>query len=109
MTDEQRAALRSALKEVHDRVHDQYPKGAAAEEPAGRSLRNQLLVVDLAVHLAEEVIGTAVPNEQQIVERTANLLYAVRLVAPGHPLRRAAEVLLAEPTEPDVISQVREG
>ncbi len=100
MTDEQRAVLRTALKEVHDRVHDQYPKGAAAEEPAGRSLRSQLLVVDLAVHLAEEVIGEAAPNEQQVVGRAANLLYAVRLVAPGHPLERAAEVLLAEPSAP---------
>ena len=100
MTDEQRAALRTALKEVHDRVHDQYPKGAAAEDPAGRSLRNQLLVVDLAVHLADEVIGTSAPNEQQVVDRAANLLYAVRLVAPGHPLERAAEVLLAMPNPP---------
>jgi hypothetical protein len=101
MTDELRAVLRAALKEVHDRVHDQYPKGAAAEGSAGRGLRNQLLVVDLAVHLAEEVIGAAVPDELQVVERTANLLYAVRLVAPGHPLERAAEVLLAEPAAPD--------
>ena len=100
MTDEQRAALRTALKEVHDRVHDLYPQGAAAEEPAGRSLRNQLLVVDLAVHLADEIIVAEAPNEQQVVERTANLLYAVRLVAPGHPLVHAAEVLLAEPAEP---------
>ena len=98
MTDEQRADLRTALKEIHDRVHDLYPKGASAEnESAARSLRDQLLVVDLAVHLADEVIGTSAPNEQQVVERAANLLYAVRLIAPGHPLERAAEVLLAKP------------
>ncbi len=99
MTQEQRAVLRTALKEVHDRVHDLYPKGEAAEEPSGRSLRNQLLVVDLAVHLADEVIGAAAPNEQQVVERAANLLYALRLVAPGYPLKRAAEVLLSEDSE----------
>jgi hypothetical protein len=50
--------------------------------------------------LADEVIGAVVPNEQLVVERTANLLYAVRLVAPGGSLERAAEVLLAEPTAP---------
>jgi hypothetical protein len=55
-----------------------------------------LLVVDLAMHLADEVIGAVAPNEQQVVERTANLLYGVRLVAPNHPLERAAEILLAE-------------
>lgn len=94
MTDEQRAALRAALKEVHDRVHTLYPRGEAAAESAGRTLRNQLLVVDLAVHLAEEVVRAAAPDEQQVVERTANLLYAVRLLAPQHPLERAAELLL---------------
>jgi hypothetical protein len=106
MTGEQRAVLLTALKEVHDLVHDQYPKGPGAEGPAGRRLRNQLLVVDLAVHLADEVVGMADPNEQQVVERMANLLYAVRLIAPGYPLERAAEVLLSEPSEPDAISQV---
>ncbi len=94
MTDEQRAALRAALKEVHDRVHTLYPTGEAAAESAGQTLRNQLLVVDLAVHLAEEVVRAAAPDEQQVVERTANLLYAVRLLAPQHPLERAAELLL---------------
>jgi hypothetical protein len=96
MTEEQRTVLRAALKEVHDRVHDLYPRDATAAEPAGQRLRHQLLVVDLAMHLADEVIGTVTPNEQQVAERTANLLYGVRLVAPNHPLERAAEVLLAE-------------
>ena len=96
MTDEQRTVLRTALKEVHDRVHDLYPRGATAAEPAGQCLRHQLLVVDLAMHLADEVIGAVTPNEQQVVERTANLLYGVRLVAPSHSLERAAEVLLAD-------------
>jgi hypothetical protein len=53
-----------------------------------------LLVVDLAMHLADEVIGAATPNEQQVVERTANLLYGIKLVAPNYPLERAAEILL---------------
>ena len=89
-------ALRAALKEVHDRVHDLYPEGAGAAEPAGQSLRNRLLVVDLAMHLADEVIGAEATNEQQVIERTANLLYGVRLVAPDHRLERAAELLTAE-------------
>jgi hypothetical protein len=96
MTEEQRTVLRAALKDVHDRVHDLYPGGATGVEPGGQFLRHQLLVVDLAMHLADEVIGAETPNEQRVVERTANLLYGVRLVAPSHPLERAAEVLLAE-------------
>ena len=95
MTDEQRNGLRTALKEVHDRVHELYPRDATAAEPAEQGLRNQLLVVDLAMHLADEVIGAASPNEQHVVERTANLLYGIRLLTPGHPMERAAEVLLA--------------
>ena len=55
MTDEQREALFAALKEVHNRAHALYPRGEAAATDAGRRLRNQLLVVDLTVHLAEEV------------------------------------------------------
>lgn len=94
MTDEQRDALLAALKEVHDRAHALYPGGEAAAVDAGRRLRNQLLVVDLAVHLAEEVMRAAAPDERQVTERTANLLYAVRLLAPEHPLERAAELLL---------------
>ncbi len=94
MTDEQRDALFAALKDVHDRVHASYPRGEVAAADAGRRLRNQLLVVDLAVHLAEEVMRAAAPDEWQVTERTANLLYAVRLVAPQHPLERAAELLL---------------
>jgi hypothetical protein len=33
-------------------------------------------------------------DRRQRTERTANLLYAVRLLAPQHPLERAAELLL---------------
>ena len=95
MTEEQRAALRASLREIHERVHDLYPRGESATEPAAQSLRNQLLVIDLVVHLADEVICSASPDEQQVAQRTANLLYAVRLVAPHHPLEQAAELLIA--------------
>ena len=93
MTEEQRADLRAALKGVHDRVHDLYPRG---EQPADgdRRLRNQLLVVDLAVHLADEAVAGPGPDAHQVAERTANLLYALRLVAPDRPFDQAAKLLL---------------
>ena len=93
MTEEQRVALRAALKEVHDRVHDLYPRGEEAAE-GDRRLRDQLLVVDLAVHLADETVAGADPDAHQMAERTANLLYALRLVAPDRPFDRAAKLLL---------------
>lgn len=95
MTDEQRDGLLTALREVHDRAHLLYPRDETAVEPAGRALRNQLLVVDLVVHLAEEVIREAKPDEQKVAERTANLLYALKLIAPQHGLGRASELLIA--------------
>jgi hypothetical protein len=95
MIEEQRARLLASLKEIHDRVHALYPRGEAGVEPAGQALRNQLLVVDLVVHLAEEVIRTAAPDEHKVAERTANLLYALRLVAPHQQLDSAAELLIA--------------
>lgn len=57
MTNEERNALRAALKAVHDRAHELYPRDAEALTAEGKDLRNQLLVVDLAVHLADEVIA----------------------------------------------------
>ncbi len=94
MTEEQRALLLKSLKEVHDRVHTLYPRGEEAIEEAGRALRNRLLAVDLVVHLAEELIRTDTPDERQVAERTANLLYALKLVAPQHRLGHAAEILV---------------
>ena len=93
MTEEQRIALRTALKEVHDQTHDLYPKDNSLTE-YDKQLRNQLLVVDLVVHLADEVIGSVTPNQQQITERTANLLYVIRLIASDYPFEQAAKLLL---------------
>jgi len=95
MREEQRAALRTALKEVHDRVHELYPRETEAIE-GGQELRNRLLVVDLAVHLADEVVAASSIDKEKVVERTANLLFAVRLLAPQHALANAANLLLAE-------------
>ena len=94
MTDEEREALRKALMEVHDRIHGFYPRGAQAAEAVGRELRNQLLVVDLAIHLADEAIAALPTDKEKVVERTANLLYGVRLLAPESGLEKAAELLL---------------
>ena len=93
MTEEQRIELRTALQKVHDQIHTLYPKGGSLTE-ADKQLRHQLLIVDLVVHLADEVIDSATPNEQQVADRTANLLYAVRLIAPDHPFEQAAKLLL---------------
>jgi hypothetical protein len=93
MTEEQRIFLHTALTEVHNHIHTLYPKGDTIAE-SDKRFRNQLLVVDLVVHLAQEVIESLPPNEQQVAERTANLLYAVRLIAPNYPLEQAAKLLL---------------
>ena len=93
MTEEQRIELRTALQKVHDQIHSLYPKGSSLTE-SDKQLRHQLLVVDLVVHLADEVMGSETPNEHRVAERTANLLYAVRLIAPDHPLEQAAKLLL---------------
>jgi hypothetical protein len=93
MTKEQRILLHAALKEVHDQIHTLYPKGNSVTK-FDKQLRNQLLVVDLIVHLAHEVIESLPPNEQQVMERTANLLYAIRLIAPNYPFEQATKLLL---------------
>ena len=95
MTEEQRIVLHNALKKVHDQVHVLYPKDVRLTE-SDKQLRNKLLIVDLVVHLAEEVIGGVIPNKKQVTERTANLLYAVRLLAPDYPFEQAANLLLED-------------
>jgi hypothetical protein len=101
MTEEQRIALRAALKEVHDQIHLLYPKNNSVTD-SDKQLRNQLLVVDLVVHLADEVIESSTPNQQKVTERTANLLYAIRLIARDRPFGHAAKLLLdAEKTPAD--------
>ena len=93
MTEEQRLTLTTALKEIHDRIHFLYPRDTSVTD-VDKQLRNQLLVVDLIVHLAQEVVSGAAPNAQMITERTANLLYALRLIAPDYPFEQAAQLLL---------------
>lgn len=94
MTEEQRDSLIASLRGIHESVHNLYPRGESAAEPAAQALRNKLLVIDLIVHLAEEVIHTASLDIEQVAQRTANLLYALHLVAPQHKLEQAAELLL---------------
>ena len=102
MTTEQRNDLRAALKDVHDRVHELYPRGQEAADSAAKDLRNRLLIIDLAVHLADEVIGESGIDREKVVERAANLLYGIRLVAPDRDLEKAAELLLATQNENEI-------
>lgn len=96
MTEEQRDDLLALLREVHDRVHLLYPRDAAVVEEPDRQLRDRLLAVDLVVHLAQEVLLGAAPDEQKVTERAVNLLYAMKLLAPNHPFRQAAQLLNGE-------------
>jgi hypothetical protein len=96
MTEEHKDGLLALLKEVHDRVHSLYPRDLQVVEEPDRQLRNRLLAVDLAVHLAQEVLLDAARDERKVTERAANLLYAMRLVAPHHPFRQAAQLLTGE-------------
>jgi hypothetical protein len=92
MREDQRIELCEALDRVHSLIHDIYPN--LTPDATGQFIRHKLLVGDLAVHLVEEVMNGADFAETRVVERTANLLYAVRLVAPDHPLEKAAELLV---------------
>ncbi len=96
MTEEQRNDLLALLREVHDRVHLLYPRDGSVVEESDRQLRNRLLAVDLVVHLAQEVMLDAAPDEWKLTERAVNLLYAMRLIAPNRPFRQAAQLLNGE-------------
>jgi hypothetical protein len=94
MTEEQRNDVLAVLTEVHDRVHLLYPRDVSGVEESDQQLRNRLLAVGLAVHLAQEVLPD--PDERKVTERAANLLYAMRLIAPDRPFRKAAQLLTDE-------------
>lgn len=92
MTEEQRIELSEALDKIHTLIHDLYP--TLTPDASGQLTRHKLLIGDLAVHLVEELVSGQPVEEDRVIERTANLLYAVRLVAPGYPLEHAAKLLL---------------
>jgi hypothetical protein len=99
MTEEQRNELCDALDRIHSLIHDLYP--TVTTDAAGQLTRHKLLVGDLAVHLVEALMSREGHQEKGVVERTANLLFAVRLVAPGYPLEEAAKLLL----DPNTLDQ----
>jgi hypothetical protein len=104
MTEEQRTELLQSLDNIHALIHDLYPTLTA--DDSGKLTRHKLLVGDLAVHLVEELIRNEPHDESRVAERAANLLYAVRLVAPAYPLEQAAQLLLTEEHWADISQNI---
>jgi hypothetical protein len=89
-----RQALLHALEEAHARVDAAYPEGASPQLSQGWVDRRRLLLVDLALHLAEEAVRGETLETRALVEKLYQVLEIARVLAPGHHVDAAAERLL---------------
>jgi len=89
-----RQAVLHALSEAHARVHDAYPEDASPVLSQGWVDRRRLLLVDLALHLAEEAVRGESLEARELVEKLYQVLEVARVLAPGHHVDRAADVVL---------------
>jgi hypothetical protein len=98
-----RQGLLDALREAHERVHAAYPSGPEASAPEARTLRFRLLVVDLALHLAERAIqgervasGALLDKLFSVTQLVTRLAPEPEVLAAGELLGRAVDRLEAE-------------
>ncbi len=94
LNDPQRQALLHALAEAHARVQDAYPEGASPVLSQGWVDRRRVLLVDLALHLAVEAVRGETLETRELVEKLYQVMEVARVLAPGHHVDRAAEVVL---------------
>ena len=94
LTAAHRQAVLHALAEAHARVHDAYPEGASPHLSQGWVDRRRLLLVDLALHLAEEAVRGESLETRALVEKLYQVLEIARVLAPGHHVDEAAEKVL---------------
>jgi len=94
LTPEHREAILRALKEVHERVHVAYPEQASPRLSQGWVDRRRLLLVDLALHLCEEVVKGETLGARELAEKVHSVLFVAKDLAPGHALEKAAEQVL---------------
>ena len=89
-----RQALLRALTEAHARVQDAYPESASPVLSQGWVDRRRVLLVDVALHLAEEAVRGETLEARELVEKLYQVLEVVRVLAPGHHVDRAADMVL---------------
>jgi hypothetical protein len=94
LTREHRESILRALKEVHERVHDAYPEQASPKPSQGWVDRRRLLLVDLALHLCEEVVKGETLGARELAEKVHSVLFVAKDLAPGHAIEKAAEQVL---------------
>jgi len=91
---EDREAILRALAEVHARVHDAYPEQASPMLSQGWVDKRRLLLVDLALHLCEEVVRGESLGTRELAEKLHSVLHVAKDLAPGHGIDRAADLVL---------------
>ncbi|MBF5042114.1 hypothetical protein FGE12_06885 [Aggregicoccus sp. 17bor-14] len=94
LSDAHRRALLQAIAEAHARVEQAYPEGASPALSQGWVDRRRVLLVDLALHLAEEAVRGEALEVRTLVEKLYQVLEVARVLAPGHHVDRAADAVL---------------
>jgi hypothetical protein len=89
-----RESILSALKAVHERVHEASPTASSPKLSQGWVDRRRLLLVDLALHLCEEAVKGETLGTRELAEKVYSVLCVAKELAPGHALEKAAELVL---------------
>lgn len=94
MSPEHRQSILAALADVHARVRDASPDAPSPILSQGWVDRRRLLLVDLAMHLAEEAMRGEAVGARSLAEKLFEVLEVARVLAPGHGVDAAAEAVL---------------
>lgn len=94
MTDDERTPILSALAQARETLEASWPQDRAPVYSQGWVDRRRLLVVDLALEFAQQVLEGAAVDTRRMAERIEAVLHVAHDVAPGYGLERAAACVL---------------
>jgi hypothetical protein len=94
MDNEIRSRVLSAIDTAHAELHHAYPEQITARDTPEWIMQRRILLADLALHLAEDVMRSDGVEEAALVDRLFSLLYVARDLTPSSDaVKHAVETL----------------
>lgn len=94
MDNEIRSKVLHAIDAAHSELHDAYPEQITARYTPEWITQRRVLLADLALHLAEDVMRSDAVEEAALVDRLFSLLYIARDLTPtSDAVKHAVEIL----------------
>lgn len=94
MDNEIRSRVLRAIDTAHSELHDAYPEHITARDTPEWTTQRRVLLADLALHLAEDVMRSDAVEEAALIDRLFSLLYVARELTPNsEAVKQAIEIL----------------